>query len=84
MSKKTIEINDTKAIRVQAVEIRGQHYVSLRQLYRKKGQKEWLPAKQGISIPLDSAEAVAKFIKKYATDESTSWDQIEVGRKGEE
>ena len=84
MSKKTIEITDTKALRVQAAEIRGQKYVTVRQLYRKKGQKEWLPAKQGVSLPLEAAEEVAKFVKKYATSEDTVFDAIEVGRKSEE
>lgn len=86
MSKKTFELSDTKAIRVQAIQIGDAQFISLRQLYRKKGQKDWSPARQGISLPLEEAAGIAKFINKFATSDETTFEEVEVrrGSKGEE
>ena len=81
MSRKTIEITDTKAIRVEAVQIRGEFYISLRQMYRKKGEKEWKHARQGLNVPLESFGDVAKFATKFATSDDTTWSEVEIGGK---
>jgi hypothetical protein len=80
MSRKTIEISDTKAIRVEAVEIKGEKYVSIRQMYRRKGETEWNHAKQGINIPLDGAAGVLKYATKFATSDSTTFSKVEIGK----
>lgn len=59
-----IKISDTKAIKVQGIEIDGRKYVSLRQFYKtKKDPDKWLPGRQGISIEVDFARKLAKKIK---------------------
>ena len=84
MSKKTFELTDTKAIRVEAIEINGANFISLRQMYRTKGQPEWQHAKQGINLPAGDAERIAKMILKFDTSGSTKFKHLELGKKGKE
>ncbi len=64
-----IKISDTKAIQVTGIDYKGQKLVSLRQMYRKKGQKEWLPGKQGLTIDPDFAVKVRKAIKSIVDED---------------
>jgi Transcriptional Coactivator p15 (PC4) len=84
MSKKTFELSETKAIRVEAVEINGANFISLRQLYKtKKAPDEWQYGKQGITLPVEEAARIAKMITKFATDDSTTFKTLELGKKDE-
>jgi len=83
MSKKTFELTDTKAIRIEAVEINGANFISLRQMYKTKKVTEWQHGKQGITIPADEAARIARMISKFASDESTVYKTLDLGRKDE-
>jgi len=61
---KLVKISDTKAIRIEGVIVRGERYVSLRQMYRKKDQKEWQHAKQGIMLDIEKISKIRRYIKE--------------------
>lgn len=61
---KLVKISDTKAIRIEGVIVRGERYVSLRQMYRKKDQKDWQHAKQGILLDLEKIGKIRRYIKE--------------------
>jgi len=61
---KLVKISDTKAIRIEGVIVRGERYVSLRQMYRKKDQKDWQHAKQGILLDLEKTSKIRRYIKE--------------------
>ncbi len=84
MTKKTFEITASKAISVEAVEINGARGISVRQMYKKKGQEEWQMARQGIILPLDFAVEIAKRISKFASSEGTTFKSLEVGKDKED
>lgn len=76
MPKKTIEVSDTKAYQVQAIKYKGESLVSVRRLYRKKGDKGWSPAKQGVTFAPEEAERVAKFIVKYSKLDEDEFTEV--------
>lgn len=80
---KTIKATDSKAFRVEAVEINGKKQISIRQLYRKKGQEAWQHAKQGVNLDLEGevAQRVARAVRLYATDEETEFKEIKIERR---
>ena len=60
---KLIKITDTKAYRVEGVNIKGANYVSIRQLYKtKKKPDEWSIGHQGVTIPAEESARIAKAI----------------------
>ena len=64
---KLIKLSETKAIRMEGVEINGAKSVSIRQMYQtKKSEGKWMPARNGISIPIENAEKIAKYLKVIA------------------
>jgi len=81
VSKKTFEITDTKAIRVEAVEVQSRKGISIRQLYKTKKTVDWQYAKQGIILPLEQAEAIAKMVAKFATSDATSFKTLEFNKE---
>jgi hypothetical protein len=84
MSKKTFELTETKAIQVEAIEIKGQRSVSLRQMYKTRNDPNWKHGKQGITLPLEEAARIAKMITKFATSDETTFKEIEVGKKNDD
>lgn len=80
MSKKTFELTDSKAIRVEAVEINGSNMISLRQLYKTKKNPEWSHGRQGITLPVEEAARIAKMITRFATDDSTEFTILDLKR----
>lgn len=79
---KTIEVSDNKAFRIEAVKINGQQMISIRQMYKRKTDKDWQHAKQGVTLPLEVAATVSKWVTKYATSDETVFKEIEISRKG--
>jgi hypothetical protein len=64
---KLIKITESKAIRMEGVVIRGAKSVSIRQLYQTKSSDgKWMPGKQGINIPIENAEKIAKYLAAIA------------------
>jgi hypothetical protein len=87
MSKKTFELTETKAVRVEAVEINGANFISLRQMYRTKNDPTdptWKHGKQGITLPVEEAARIAKMITKFATSEDTTFTQLQLGKNKDE
>ena len=68
---KRIEISPNKAYRVEGIEISGEKYVSIRQLYKTKKQPdEWQVGRQGVTLPLKESERIAKAIVAIAKGSS--------------
>jgi len=52
---------------MEGVEINGAKSVSIRQMYQtKKSEGKWMPARNGINIPIENAEKIAKYLKAIA------------------
>lgn len=81
---KLIRVSDTKGYRIEAIEIDGNQMISLRQMYATKKDPKLKPGRQGLTIPLDKAEQLARIIKKLATDPDTEFTVLEGRNKGEE
>lgn len=85
MTAKVIKVSSSKGYRIEAIEIKGQKMISIRQLYATKNDPELKPAKQGITLPLEVgelavAELIAKTIKRYATSDDIKFKNIDVGK----
>ncbi|QRE00237.1 hypothetical protein [Burkholderia phage BCSR5] len=76
MARKTFEISEGTAIQVQAIEYKGKQRISIRQMYKKKGEKKWSPAKQGITLPKENAKEIAKRILKYADLDDDEFEKV--------
>ena len=63
---KLIRVSDTKAYRMEGVEIKGERYVSIRQMYATKKDPALKPSRNGINIPIEQAEKIAKYLKEIA------------------
>lgn len=76
---KLLKLSDTKAIRMEGVEINGTRSVSIRQMYQtKKSEGKWMPARNGINIPIENAEKIAKYLKQIA--EADDFKEIEMNK----
>lgn len=78
MVRKTIELTDTKAIRIEPIKVGGKRYVSLRQLYRTAKNPEWAHGRQGISIDASDAHRIAKVIERYAALDESEFTEIDL------
>ena len=76
---KRIVLSPTKAIRMEGVVIRGAKSVSIRQLYCTSKDTDWKPAKQGINIPIENAEKIAKYLAAIATGDE--FKEIEMNKE---
>ena len=75
--KKTIEITEGSAIRVETIKFKGKPFASIRKMYKKKGDKKWLPAKQGLTIPFEQIADIAKLMKKAALEDPNSFTEVD-------
>jgi hypothetical protein len=78
---KLIRVSDTKAYRTEGVEIKGDRFVSIRQLYATKKDPSWKPSRNGVNIPIEQAEKIAKYLKAIA--EGDDFKEIVMGSKDE-
>ena len=71
-----IKITDTQAIEIgNFKDAKGEEFVGIRKMYRKKTEtssKDWKPARQNVTIPLEYEQAVRKAIKAQASDISNA------------
>lgn len=58
-----IELTATKALSIESIKIGDTNYVSLRQMWKKKGEEEWKPGRQGLTIAQSDVKKVVKKIK---------------------
>lgn len=58
-----IELTATKALSIESIKIGDTNYVSLRQMWRKKGEYDWRPGRQGLTIAQSDVKKVVKKIK---------------------
>lgn len=63
---KTIEITPSKAVRVEGINVEGKLMVSIRQMYKRKGDTDWRPGRNGLSIEVGHADLVAKALTVQA------------------
>lgn len=54
---------ETSKIGVQLIELDGQTFVSIRKFYKKKTDKQYMPAKQGIMIPVEKIGSLRKLLR---------------------
>lgn len=73
-----VELSVTKAYSIESIEIREQRLVSIRQMYRSKGDPEWKPARQGITIPVEIAEEMARKIRVVARRDPKRFKKIDL------
>lgn len=84
MTKKRFKASDTVAFNVEAVEVNGEHFISIRKMYQT--QKEpgvWKPGFQGITLPLKGVKKIADYAATIAADPATEFLHIEPKPKGE-
>lgn len=72
---KLIAVSDTKAYRVSKIQMDADSpvLISVRQMYKKKGQESWLPAKQGLTV---DPQYLPRLIKALEAMESESKVEI--------
>lgn len=80
---KLVKVGPYKAFRIEAIQIGEQQLISIRQLYATKKDPAFKPAKQGITIPVDVADKIGKYLKDMANDDTLEFKEIEVRKKGE-
>jgi hypothetical protein len=79
---KLIKITEHKAIRMSGVILNGEKFVGIRQMYTtKKSEGEWMHGRQGINIPIEQADKIAKYIKQLA--EGDDFKEIELNKDKE-
>jgi hypothetical protein len=76
---KLIKISKTKAYRMEGVEIKGERYVSIRQMYATQKDPTYNPSRNGINIPIDNAEKIAKYLTTIA--EGDDFKEIEMNKE---
>jgi hypothetical protein len=65
---------------MEGVEIKGERLVSIRQMYvTKKSEGSWLPTRNGVNIPVDQADKIAKYLKAIA--EGDDFKTIELNKE---
>lgn len=69
MSKK-ITVSPTKAYRVEGLLIKGEKYVSVRQLYATKKDPEFKIGRQGITFALTDLARIQKALSSTAAGDS--------------
>lgn len=82
MTKKLIELTESSAIHIEAIKIKDAKMLSIRKMYKTKKDKDWKPARQGMTLPWDEAEKVLKKALKLVRDPETKFKKIET--KGNE
>lgn len=84
MTKKRFKASETAAFNVEAVEVNGEHFISIRKMYQTQREPGvWKPGYQGITIPLKGMVKIADYASKIATDPETEFLHIEPKPKGE-
>lgn len=67
---KLIEVSDTKAYQIQTLLINNVKCISIRQMYATKKNPEFMPGRQGITIPYDdTGKTVVKALVRCFKEE---------------
>jgi hypothetical protein len=77
---KTIEITPSKAIRIEGINVEGKLMIHLRQMYKRKGDTDWKPGRNGLSIERDQADLVAAAILGQASKSESKFKVITRGK----
>lgn len=84
MTKKRFKASDSVAFNVEAVEVNGEHFISIRKMYQTKSEPGvWKPGYQGITLPLKGVAKIADYATRIATDPETDFLHIEPKPKAE-
>jgi hypothetical protein len=82
VTKKRFKSSETAAINVEAIEVNGEQFISIRKLYQtKKEPGVWKPGFQGITIPVRGMKKIAEFASQIAADPDTEFVHIEPKKK---
>lgn len=73
---KTIEITPSKAVRVEGINVEGRLMVSLRQMYKRKGDEDWRPGRNGLSVEIENADILCAAIKSQASKDPAKFKVI--------
>ena len=76
----TIEVTDNKAFRITGILIKGKQYISIRQMYKKKGDKKWQHGKNGVNVELELSKEVRLAIKKISEQDESKFEEISFGK----
>ena len=74
---KRVRVSDTKAFRIEAVQIGDMQGISIRQMYATKKDPTFKPGHQGILLPLDVAAKVLRIAGKMAISDDTEFTVLE-------
>jgi hypothetical protein len=78
MTKKRFKASDTIAFNVEAVEVNGEQFISIRKMYQTKGEPGvWKPGYQGITIPLKGVAKISAYATQIANDPDTEFLHVE-------
>jgi hypothetical protein len=79
---KIVKVSETKAYKIEAIEIEGKKMISIRQLYQTKKDPNWKAGRNGITIPYDEEGAiplkVIRVIKKMVEDPDLEFTKIKM------
>lgn len=76
--KKTIQVTEGTAIQLATIALDGSQFISVRRMYRKKGQETWMPSRAGLTIPVEAAEQVGAYLKKMADADTSEFKELNV------
>lgn len=79
---KLVKISDSNAYRIEAIELNGEQYISVRQMYKRKGDTKFNPGRNGVTLPLEQAARIAKHITGLAESDETEFVKIEPAKRG--
>ena len=74
--RKTIQLTEGSAIRVEPIKIKDAKYVSIRKMYKKKTDTEWNYARGGVSLPVEIAEQVLSAAKRMASAADSKFKEV--------
>lgn len=79
---KIVKVSETKAYKVEAIEIEGKQMISIRQLYQTKKDPNWKVGRNGITIPYYEGGAIPlkliRVIKKMVEDPDLDFTKIKM------
>ncbi|MNX93720.1 hypothetical protein D3C86_1259180 [compost metagenome] len=76
-----VEVGENKAYRIESIKIRDKKYVSVRQMYKtKKDRDTWKPGRQGLTIEIDDLEAVLKKMKVVGARPDSKFKEVNLDK----
>jgi len=64
-----IKKSEGSAVRMSLISIDGQEMMDIRQFYRTKGTKTWLPTGKGFTLPLEKTVSALTKFRRFAKEQ---------------